>query len=274
MYRLFSVLVIVATTMLLGGVRAACADVIVADDFFYNQPTKQLTVGGGFTLQDYGGGQNGPAGGWTGRWGSSGDGLVTGPDYEFVDDQFQGVIGDGALPLNANYIERGYVTSGLADNQTIYFGVLSRVDLDAVVSSRFYINDPLSETSQIALGFSEFGGFAAELGLTLDSNDDEFVNDGEFHQLIGKLEINAEGANERLTVWLDPVGVEAGPSVSIEDDVIASVSELDLMRLGRTTGGGLVYWDNVAIGTSWDSVAAVEIPRLTLNVNPTSGSAF
>ena len=56
------------------------AEVIVADDFYYSQPTKEFGPGGGFTRQDYGGGQNGAAGLWLGRWGSSGDGIILGAD--------------------------------------------------------------------------------------------------------------------------------------------------------------------------------------------------
>ena len=50
-------------------------------------------------------------------------------------------------------------------------------------------------TSLGALGESRVFGFTS-------------TNDGLFHQLVGKLEINASGANERLTVWIDPTGVE------------------------------------------------------------------
>ena len=40
------------------------AEILAADDFSYKQPTKVFGPGGGFTLQDYSGGQNGAIGEW------------------------------------------------------------------------------------------------------------------------------------------------------------------------------------------------------------------
>src|SRR4029077_8379733 len=36
-------------------------------------------------------------------------------------------------------------------------------------------------------------------------------NDGNWHTIVGKVELNVSGgANERLSVWIDPTGVESG----------------------------------------------------------------
>ena len=49
----------------------------------------------------------------------------------------------------------------------------------------------------------------------------------EAHRLIGKLEINASGNDERLTVWLDPTGVEASDEeVAVaEADVVGGLND-------------------------------------------------
>ncbi len=247
------------------------AEVVVADDFFYNQPTKPIGPGGGFALQDYGGGQNGPAGTWTGRWVSSGNGIITGPDFEETDNQFLGLTAGGLTPVTANFLQRGYALRNVAPDQTLYFGVRARTEVDGMGNSRMWINAPLNEDSQIAMGFDDFG-FIAELGLDFDFSLDEETNDGEFHSLVGKLEVNAVGDQERLTVWLDPTGVEQGSQLSVESNVIDDLTELSgPLQLGRAGEGSIVYWDDVAVGTSWEDVVSVDVPRLEMQIDPASG---
>jgi hypothetical protein len=252
---------------------SAGADVIVADDFLYSQPTKAFGPGGGFTRQDYGGGQNGAAGLWNGRWVSSGDGIITGADVadvELEEDLFVTILGSTFSPTDT-FIQRNYTLADPAGS-TLYFGVRARTVPDELSAPRMYIHNPLNEENQIAIGFDDVG-FMAQLGFDFDTNLDEVTNDGEFQHLVGKLELNASGNNERLTVWLNPTGVEQGPSVSIESNVINSLGDLSgLLRLSRVGGGGRVYFDDVAMGTTWSSVAEVEVPRLSLRVDQASGN--
>ncbi|MCA9166908.1 MAG: hypothetical protein KDB23_04545 [Planctomycetales bacterium] len=250
------------------------AEVIVADDFYYSQPTKEFGPGGGFTRQDYGGGQNGAAGLWLGRWGSSGDGIILGADVADVEppENLDTVALGVTFSPTDTFVQRnyGFDTTGLS---TIYFGVTTRVEVDALSAPRMYIHNPLNDENQIAIGLDDTG-IIAQLGFDTDINVDDITNDGENHQLIGKLEVNAVGNSERLTVWLDPSGVEEGTSAVVESDVIASLDELSgLLRLSRVGTGGRVYFDDVAMGTSWADVATVAVPRLSLIVNETSGLA-
>jgi hypothetical protein len=105
-------------------------------------------------------------------------------------------------------------------------------------------------------------------------------DDGNWHTLIGKLQINAVGANERLSVWVDPTGVETGGTMSlIEADILTNLDDL----IGTFHSQGTVpydpmdpeigrsYIDDMVIGTTWQDVATVEVPRLTLRINPTTG---
>jgi hypothetical protein len=106
-------------------------------------------------------------------------------------------------------------------------------------------------------------------------------NDGALHTVVGKLELNvAGGTNERLTVWLDPTGVETGGTTAqVEANVLTDLSALigTLHLQGSVPGAptplGRSFIDDVAIGTTWASVADVNVPRLTLRIDPTTGSA-
>ena len=141
-----------------------------------------------------------------------------------------------------------------------------------------WIHSPLVQESEIAIGY-DVNGVVAQLGMEWDASFGDPINDGEFHTLVGKLEIDAAGEAERLTVWLDPTGPEvAEETASIEANILGSINELDgVLRLGRSDegccGGKRVYWDDVALGTTWSDVAQVDVPRLRLEVNPNSGAA-
>jgi hypothetical protein len=258
-------------------VQTVCADVIVADDFLYHEPTKALGTIGGFTQQNYAGGQNGPAGQWTGQWISSGEAVITGLDFDEPDDQFQAIVGDLGVPVNFNFLQRGFQLNGVGADQSIYVSVQSRVGLDALNLPRIWIKAPLDETAQIGMGFVD-SGFIAQLGSDFNDSFDEPTNDGEYHTLVGKLEVNRTGSNERLTVWLDPTGPETGESTFIEANVVESIDDLNgVLRLGRLDEqccgvSGLLYWDNVALGTAWEDVAQIDVPRLTLQVDPETGA--
>ena len=204
-----ALLVVAATCIAAGSV--AQADVVVAEDFWYNQPTKATGGGGGFSDQDYGGGQNGPAGNWIGRWDSSGDAIINGPDHTPEENQYMAEY--GPTFGNLTYLFRDYGFNGLANDQTLFFAVSMRAEEAESPSARMYLNGwdvDANDPAQISIGFdNEFSTFVGYLGETQGIGFTS-INDGIFHRIVGKLEINASGANERLTVWMDPTGVETG----------------------------------------------------------------
>ena len=87
--------------------------------------------------------------------------------------------------------------------------------------------------------------------------------------------------DERLTVWLNPTGVEtsANPVLVTTGDVMTdlfdtSVASVALLFSDPDSGGAPKrphYYDDIAIGTTWSDVATVSVPRLTLEVNTTDG---
>ncbi len=258
--------------------REASAEVLFADDFYYQEPTKLLGPGGGFQRQDYGGGQNGGSGRWAGRWISVGNSIIVGsdvlsrpeefPDLQSASDQHWALTQGG---LSAQALQREVSYAGVPAGQTLYFAVTTRTTSeDSLPATLLQINAPGVDGRQIGIGLAD-GGFRAQLGTEADS-DATSTSDLQAHRLVGKLEINAVGSQERLTAWLDPTGEETGGvKLQLVGDVVNAVSEL---------GGGLqllgapqrVFWDDVAVGTSWQDVARVEVPRLSLQVDPSSGS--
>ena len=247
------------------------AEVIVADDFFYSQPSKVLGPGGGFTLQDYSGGQNG-LGVWLNDWVSVGDGIITGVDLLPDQEPHQALVGGG---LSENHLDRNVSFAGLADDQTIYFGATMSVGVESAAIGKIILNAPLSETNEIAIGF-EAGGVTANLGTAIDSFGlgDGLVNDGAFHQMVGRFEFNVDGANDRLTLWLDPTDIEtAETTLSVEADVAADISGLDGLLQLRRLADGTVLFDDLAVATTWETATSLAIPRLDLEVSDTSGVA-
>lgn len=251
--------------------QSAFGQLIAADDFLYNQATKPFGSGGGFQQQEYSGGANGPAGQWTSAWVSTGDGVITGSDiseengFVLETDQFLGATSNG---LSENHLQRGFSLTDTA-SETIFFGVTLRNREAAATTPLFTLNDPGGE-SQISMGFLE-GGLVGILGEITEQIDGPEITDGaDPYQLVGKLELNASADDERLTVWLDPTGVEeAEESFSVEADVLASFEDLaGVLRLDHNASGQVVYWDDVALAADWDSATAVNIPRATLLMDP------
>lgn len=266
------------STLALAFINVSEAQLILAEDFLYAQPTKAFGAGGGFTRQGYGGGQHTELGQWIGIWNSFGDGVITGSDIsdeafaETFDpelDMFAGVTRNG---LSDNWLDRGYSFNGLDDDQTIYFGITMRsTDEFALPNSTFYLSGA-GGASQIGMGYTE-AGFRALLGDFTEGDGDvgivpgpEITDGLDAHRLIGKLEINASGTDERLSVWLDPTGVETAEEMAeAQADVVSGISEFTgNLRLDHVASNGLMFWDDLTVGTTWESVASVSIPRVNL----------
>lgn len=240
---------------------------IAAEDFIYNQPTKVLGPGGGFTLQDYDGGQ----GAWTTRWVSIGNGIITG-DSDGADRRFAAFTTTG---LSANSLNRTFSLAGLTEDQEIYFSALVKIVPDQSPVGRLVVNAPGDEEAEVSIGFDPLLGFDARVGPDIQVPFDvPIIVPGEFHRLVGKLQINADGGSEVLTAWFDPEDVESGDfELVAESDIVGAVDELTgQLSLDRgTSGGGGLIWDDVAVGTSWASVTSIEVPRLRLEIDRETG---
>ncbi|MEN1678818.1 MAG: LamG-like jellyroll fold domain-containing protein [Planctomycetota bacterium] len=306
---------IAAVAALIATAHPAAADVVVAEDFFYpGQPTLIIDNLGGFGGNtSFAGGQDGPGGQWETRWTSGGSSTIsTDTDNTRAgirDNPFTGV----SNMLSAfSGLGRDYTLDGdIEAEQTLYFAASFAVDLVnrdpfGAANSHFGIVSPgtgaaLVQTPLISIGvtgpqgdadtvagggtstfFAQLGGQTATGDVASDAND--FINDGGFHRVVGRLEVNANGANEVLTAWIDPVGVEtsAGSTIVTEADILTGWDDASvglfatLMTIDTAVTPTFLqrehYFDDVAIGTTFESVQSVAVPRLTLEVNQTSGN--
>lgn len=344
-----------ALTAIAFGYLATCvrAEVVVAEDFFYKEVTKDVANLAGFTLQSYGGGQNGSGGVWDDRWVAVGGVSIIGDDVTtppLSDNQHAAVVTDfaDAASLQRNYVPR----SAAAGAGTIYFAGDFKVE-DVTVPNIFAEFGILSPSATlnvpaVSLGVTDSDGtttgtFFAKLGsttVTADANAN--VNDAlvsaTSHRIVGKLELNVAGAvgdyndnglvdaadytvwrdslgtatvlpnrdpgstgnvsqadyaawksafgqsgADRLTVYFNPTGVEQTNAtvLTVDAEVASSFSGGPLANIATLNANAAVvpetgrqhYIDNIAIGTSWNDVATVEVPRLTLEVTSATGEA-
>jgi hypothetical protein len=276
----------------------ATANVVVADDFFYDGTTKALNVGGGFNgFQQYLGGQNGPAGNWdpTGLWEEIGDGIITTTTFDPPEDRNSALF-SGFFAVQDELFRDFSLADTVSPTQTLFFGGRFRArsgEETLTHTPRLFLNRIFGDdrdsiavqrdrTQDIAVGIND-DAVVARLG----DGPEAFTvptgarpNDGNWHSVIGKLELNvAGGANERLTVWLDPTGVETGGTTAqVQADVLPNLDALigTLHMQGSVPGAsglGRSFIDDVAVGTTWASVAQVNVPRLSLRIDPATGSA-
>lgn len=229
-----------------------------------------------------------------------GSGLVDDPP------EYTGFLSGNSFGPNSLLVRNFTLDSSIAADQTLFFGGQFRADpnidlVDQYYAPRLYLNrlrgaettsagNYRDAADDIAIGYEEDSvvvrlgsvegaattnvGFE-EMAVSTGSRPD----DGQWHTIIGKLEINVDGGdNERLTVWLDPTAAETGgTSVQLERDILTDLTELagtfDAQAIKFLPAGeeqeemGRTYIDDVAIGTTWDDVANVSVPRLTLQVN-------
>jgi hypothetical protein len=244
---------------------------------------------------------------------------------------------DGFFGVQSELFRNFDLAGSVSPNQTLYFGGRFKVDLDIgsdgrtvpqFYAPRLFLNrvggddryvdvdpntpelDQRDRTQDIALGIESFRNFntqaidnfvVARLGAGQEAKMTVAAappSDGNWHTLVGKLEVNvAGGANERLTVWIDPTGVETGGAMAqVQADVVPDLNALigtlhsqgsrpvnaaqdpqfpmdpNDMLIDAPAELGRSYIDDVAIGTTWQDVATVNVPRLTLRINRGDGS--
>ncbi|RIK85079.1 MAG: hypothetical protein DCC67_04390 [Planctomycetota bacterium] len=264
----------VAAAAVLCAAAPAGAVVIVAEDFFYNEPTKAIANLAGFTLQSYGGGQNG-SGVWDDRWVAVGGTTIAGAgaDPPLDANPHTAVVTEVATEAS---LQRTYAPSGAgASASTIYFAGDFKVDDVSTPSifAEFGILSPSATLGQPSVSFGITDSlstipatFFAKIGgatITADpvANANNAVASGTYVRIFGKLEINAlpgTGDYDRngvtdghdFLLWQRQFGTNVAPSTGADGDGNGTVNAADL---------GI--WKG-AVGQSGDE-------RLTVYFNPT-----
>lgn len=87
------------------------------------------------------------------------------------------------------------------------------------------------------------------------------ITPGKAHRLVAKLEFNADGNRERLTMWVDPSGSEKGEHTQTllfdtDLDTLAGPLAVTGQPTGQTIDGKppAVQVDDVRLGTTWEAV--------------------
>lgn len=334
---------VVAVSMTLAGsTQMVQAEVVVAEDFFYNQPTKGTADLNGFAGRSYGGGQNG-SGFWDDRWEAVGGSTIIGTDvvnpplsdnphtalitgfaseeqlnreYQLpasnsmpstlyfgadfkVDDANLNTIfaefsilnsdGDPAVSLGVTFDQATFDPTFFAkvgDNQlngnpnaqpndllisgTVH-RVVGKVDLTYGATAGDYNQNGAIDGGDFLVWQREFGAGA---GSPADGNGDDTV-DGDDLALWRQVLNQAPGATgATLSVYFDPTGEEqSNASVLTVNDTFTFSSET-IVELNGLPGGNQdpIYVDNLAIGTTWADVVAVDVPRLELEVDTDTGA--
>jgi len=78
----------------------------------------------------------------------------------------------------------------------------------------------------------------------------------EEHLLVGKVEFDEVGGNqERVTVWVDPIGVETSPISGVSTANYTGLGFVDTVSLRVFELNNVtVTWDDLRIGTTWAAV--------------------
>jgi hypothetical protein len=253
----------------------AHAVVVVAEDFFYNEPTKAIGNLAGFTVQSYGGGQNG-SGVWDDRWVAIGGTTIVGADTadpELSVNPHTAVVTEVATAAS---LQRPYVPTGAgAAANTIYFAGDFRVEdvTDTGIFAEFGILSPAAtlDMPRVSLGITDnIGGipptFFAKIGdttLTGDAatNANDAVASATWYRIVGKLEFNvAPGTGD-----YDQSGATDGHDFLLWQRTLGSNVPPNTGADG--SGNGLVDAADLAVWRGAYGGSGVD--RLTVYFNPT-----
>ncbi len=199
-------------------------------------------------------GENGPSANWTEPWTGVNGSRINGAD--------QAIQGVGDLPGYNGQLRRAFELS-TPDDTTLYFSLRMRDPGQDSINARLRFNG--GGATEVGMGFHG-GRLRAQLsssGPIFGPNG--YADDGQWHLFVGKLEFDAVGNQERLSVWVDPTDFEtAGVSHVVENDI--GVSTLSGQFEFYTWGpdGTRVYIDELRVGTTWASVVVPEPGSLGL----------
>jgi hypothetical protein len=223
---------------------AAHAAIIASEDFTYSNG--QLVGDNGGT-------------GWAAAWTTPGTFGTTSGLVE--SGQFRGTSS------TANNFNSRAISTTFTGSPTVplYFSALFTNPSDTgahalllAVSDNATVND-----NDVRIGLAD-GKFSAKL----EGGANNTTVDGDFgtaalntqYLVVGKLEFNVSGANDRLTVWIDPTGVEtATASNTITGQDLGWVTPTHA-TVGQFNVSGRGIIDEVRIGSAWSDVAAIPEP--------------
>lgn len=268
-----SAFVVAAAALLSLNTGRVDAQVIVAEDFLYQQESNvsgTFTSANKFLTQDYAGGQNG-IGAWDERWTGFGSGGIISDDLvaePWASNPFTASVDDASNGSNGSEIAREYSFADAATTDTLWFAadfLLPNGDSANNYASFSPITsiagrDP-AFVPALAIGIRD-GTFFGSIGDTQVTGDigtpADNITDMAFHRVVGKLEIGVG------SVFADynSDGVTNAADYSIYRDTLGSTTDL------RADGDGSGTIDQADYDL-WASGFNNNLDRLTVMIDPT-----
>jgi hypothetical protein len=224
---------------------SASAELLVSEDYTY--PNGGIATRNGGT-------------GWGGAW--TGAGLVADGRHEFSGNDYRPIsttfVGSSTAPL---YFSADFVKTG---TDTSYAAWLE-------ISNNSTQND---NDVRIGLANDQFSVRLEDQGGTDPAGEFGTYTPGTTVTIVGKLEFDVSGTSERVTVWVDPTGVEtAAVSHTLTGQNVGWVTPLFTQGVRISLSGGVASVDNIKMGTTWADVAGGQASSpLALTITPTTGS--
>lgn len=227
---------------------------------FCSPALADLIVGDGFSYSD--GGLAGNNGGTAGA-GSSWSSVWTHGDYA------PHVVNGGQVVTDDehSYSYRGLSTNFAGSNTVpLYFSVLLTSNKqDQAFAWWMSLTNSIEENNKAVIGVAD-GKLSVRIKDTVSEVSGDFgvYTPGEQLLLVGKLEFDVDGSNDRLQMWVNPTGEETASIVSSQVTTTgggvgwAAPGYVTIRNWAMPAGNGLM--DDVKVGSSWGDVAPVPEP--------------
>ena len=217
-----------AFAMLCAG-QSASAVLIASEDFVY--PDGALSGNNGGT-------------GWGGAW--AGAGTVASQQNQTATSAF------GNRAISTSFVG--------SPTDPLYFSALfTKTGGDNTFALWLEISDNAATNdndARIGLVDSQFSVQMEGIDNTSSNADFGTYTPGEQVLIVGKLEFNVSGANERLQIWVDPTDVETASLVSAQltGEDLGWVTPTHALTGNFVLGGGVGLIDDIRIGSEWEDV--------------------
>lgn len=205
-------------------------------------------------LQGRNGGFAAPGASWDTAWTDADYGHASGKEYQTIGGQASmdqsGALTSGADPRT---ITREF-TTGVAPGTTMYFAMkMGKNDGEGGYSLDYRFPDA---NARIGIVNNQF---SIGLGSASATTPTALVEAGKHDVLVGRLEFNVDGTNERLTVWRNP-NFEAGePLLQVTADIGTTSlgDEVDLYY--GSASDGPKQWDDLRIATTFQAADLLRV---------------
>ena len=203
--------------------------------------------------------------GWNHPWQDETVELTTTKLVSFADSAT--LRGQGAAAVHRR------LPTSLGDSEPLYVSARFRIDgPDTICTAWVLLFEEMQQTGGGEAGLMAFGisdrRFSARLApregdLAVNPNPKRLGDFGEYlpgvsHLLVAKLEFDAVGDKERLSLWIDPVAdldhSIASPDHVVQYDTGKRAVDMVALRFWEMDGQTKGYIDDLRIGTTWEAV--------------------